>query len=143
MSTGLSSRRRVLGGLLAATFMCATGKASAADDAITVMDTKEGTGASPKEGQLVKCHYVLTLDGFSEDGGRLVDSSRSRGRPFRYNYGVGQVIKGWDQGVSDMRVGGRRRIIVPPSLGYGARNVGPIPANSTLYFDIELLGLDA
>jgi peptidylprolyl isomerase len=113
------------------------------NDAIAVEDIVVGTGPSPTPGQLVSCHYVLTLDAFESDGGRIIDSSRSHPRPFAYTYGVGQVIKGWDEAVSSMHVGGRRRIIIPPSLGYGARKVGPIPSNSTLYFDIELLSLNS
>jgi peptidylprolyl isomerase len=117
--------------------------AGAGKDEIAVEDIVVGNGASPSPGQQVKCHYVLTLDGFESDGGRVVDSSRTRTRPFAYTYGVGQVIKGWDEAVTTMHVGGRRRIVIPPSLGYGARQVGPIPANSNLYFDIELLSLNS
>jgi peptidylprolyl isomerase len=131
---------------------CVVAAANAGDDVgdgataaaeISVEDVVVGTGPVPKPGEQVRCHYVLTLGGFEADGGRVVDSSRERRRPFRYTYGVGQVIKGWDNGLSSMHVGGRRRIIVPPSLGYGAGDVGPIPANSALYFDIELLTLNS
>ncbi|MBG1241714.1 FKBP-type peptidyl-prolyl cis-trans isomerase [Nostoc sp. NZL] len=101
------------------------------------VELKEGTGATPQPGQTVEVHYVGTLE-----NGTKFDSSRDRGQPFSFKIGVGQVIKGWDEGLSTMKVGGRRQLIIPSELGYGARGAGGvIPPNATLLFDVELLGV--
>ncbi len=100
-------------------------------------DIKIGTGAEAKAGQNISVHYVGTLT-----TGAKFDSSRDRGEPFGFRLGAGQVIKGWDQGVAGMKVGGVRKLTVPPELGYGARGFPPvIPANATLVFEVELLGV--
>lgn len=97
-----------------------------------------GTGASPSQGQTVVVHYT----GWLTDGKKF-DSSVDRGVPFEFQIGVGQVIQGWDQGVLTMKVGGKRKLTIPPELAYGDKDVGGglIPANSTLIFEVELLDL--
>ena len=98
------------------------------------IDVVVGTGVSPKPGQSVTVHYTGTL----QDGTKF-DSSVDRNQPYVFPIGVGRVIKGWDEGVMTMKVGGKRKLIIPASLGYGARGNGPIPPNATLLFDVELL----
>jgi len=105
------------------------------DEKLGVKDLTVGKGAEAKAGDTVKVHYVGTLT-----DGKEFDSSRKHNEPFTFELGAGRVIKGWDQGVAGMKVGGKRRLTVPPSLGYGARGFPPvIPPSSTLLFDVELL----
>jgi peptidylprolyl isomerase len=101
------------------------------------VDEVVGTGESPKTGQSVTVHYTGTLE-----NGTKFDSSLDQGRPFTFRIGTGSVIAGWDEGLMTMRVGGKRRLIIPPNLGYGAAGSPPkIPPNSTLIFEVELLGV--
>jgi len=97
-------------------------------------DIVVGTGDSPEAGNKVKVHYT----GWLTDG-TVFDSSVERGQPLEFLVGKGQVIRGWDEGLMSMNVGGKRKLVIPPDLGYGDRNVGPIPASSTLVFEVELL----
>ncbi len=100
---------------------------------------QEGSGASPQKGQQVTVHYTGWLDENGEPGAKF-DSSVDRGQPFSFVVGVGQVISGWDEGVMSMKVGEKRRLIIPANLGYGAHGAGSvIPPNATLIFDVELL----
>ena len=98
-------------------------------------DIEVGTGPLAVD-KTASVHYT----GWLEDGTKF-DSSRDRGRPFDFPVGGGRVIKGWDEGVATMKVGGKRRLIIPASLGYGDRGVGPIPGGATLIFDVELVGV--
>ena len=100
---------------------------------------QEGAGELPKKEQKVTVHYTGWLDDNGKPGAKF-DSSVDRGRPFTFIIGIGQVIKGWDEGVISMKVGEKRRLIIPSELGYGARGAGgTIPPNATLIFDVELL----
>lgn len=101
------------------------------------VDEVVGGGDSPQQGKKVKVHYTGRLT-----DGKKFDSSVDRGQPFEFTIGIGQVIKGWDEGVMSMKVGGKRQLIIPPELGYGARGAGgAIPPNAELIFDVELLGV--
>lgn len=102
-------------------------------------DTRAGTGATPKSGQTCIMHYTGWLYENGTKGAKF-DSSKDRGQPFSFPLGVGRVIKGWDEGVASMQVGGARTLVIPPDLGYGARGAGGvIPPNATLLFEVELL----
>ena len=108
---------------------------------LTIIDTQVGTGAAPKAGQICVMHYTGWL---YENGkkGQKFDSSVDRGQPFEFPLGAHRVIAGWDEGVATMKIGGKRTLIIPPELGYGARGAGGvIPPNATLIFDVELLGV--
>jgi peptidylprolyl isomerase len=115
------------------------GSAATAASGLQTTDIKVGTGASPKTGQTCVMHYTGWL---YENGakGKKFDSSVDRGKPFEFAIGKKMVIAGWDQGVATMKVGGKRTLIIPPELGYGARGAGGvIPPNATLIFEVELL----
>ncbi len=102
-----------------------------------VVDVKVGTGPAVKAGDLVSVHYVGKLA-----NGKVFDSSKTRGMPSDFPIGRGQVIKGWDVGLVGMRAGGVRTLVIPPDEAYGAKGVSPvIPPNSTLYFEVELIGI--
>ena len=104
-------------------------------------DTVEGTGASPKTGQTCVMHYTGWLFE-NKTKGKKFDSSLDRGQPFEFPIGQGRVIQGWDEGVATMKVGGKRTLVIPPSIGYGAKGAGGvIPPNATLLFEVELLGV--
>lgn len=116
-------------------------KAQTGGAGLRITDITVGTGPSPKTGQTCVMHYTGWL---YENGakGRKFDSSVDRGEPFAFAIGTKQVIAGWDQGVATMKVGGKRTLIIPPELGYGARGAGGvIPPNATLIFDVELLAV--
>lgn len=106
------------------------------DGSLIIQDETVGTGAVAQNGDVLTVNYVGTLT----DGTKF-DSSIDRGTPFQFTLGAGQVIQGWEQGFAGMKVGGKRKLIIPPSLGYGANQVGPIPPNSTLIFEVELLSV--
>lgn len=103
---------------------------------------QEGSGASPKAGDLVTVHYTGWLNENGQPGQKF-DSSYNRNQPFSFNIGIGQVIQGWDQGVLGMKIGEKRRLYIPATLGYGARGAGPvIKSNSDLIFDVELVKIN-
>ena len=106
------------------------------ESGLKYVDIALGDGDMPETGDKVVVHYTGTL----EDGTKF-DSSRDRNRPFEFPLGMGRVIKGWDEGLASMRIGGKRQLIIPSNLGYGDRATGKIPANSTLIFDVELIDI--
>ncbi len=106
---------------------------------LQIEDIRLGDGAEAVAGKMVSVHYIGTL----EANGKKFDASRDRGKSFDFPLGAGRVIKGWDQGVAGMKVGGMRKLTIPPHLGYGASGAGNglIPPNATLVFEVELLGV--
>jgi FKBP-type peptidyl-prolyl cis-trans isomerase FkpA len=108
------------------------------DSGLKYVDQKEGTGAEAKKDKTVTVHYTGWLK-----SGKKFDSSKDRDEPFKFKLGAGQVIKGWDEGVAGMKVGGKRKLIIPPELGYGKRGAGRvIPPNAELTFEVELLKVE-
>ena len=113
------------------------GKEITTSSGLQYIDQIVGTGDIAKAGQTVSVHYTGSLT-----NGKKFDSSVDRGQPFSFRLGVGQVIKGWDEGVQGMKIGGKRKLTIPSNLGYGARGAGGlIPPHATLVFDVELLGV--
>ncbi|MEY4527372.1 MAG: Peptidyl-prolyl cis-trans isomerase [Nitrospirota bacterium] len=113
------------------------GKEITTSSGLQYIDQVVGTGETAKAGQTVSVHYTGWLT-----NGKKFDSSVDRGQPFSFRLGVGQVIKGWDEGVQGMKIGGKRKLTIPSNLGYGARGAGGlIPPHATLVFDVELLGV--
>ncbi len=143
--------------LCAAALLSAMASASFGAEALTPVDNKAmvttpsglqysvvklGTGALAKAGDNVSVHYTGWLQNPDGSIGKKFDSSRDRGQPFQFPLGRGQVIRGWDEGVQGMQIGGQRRLVIPAALGYGQRGAaGVIPPGATLVFDVELLGL--
>lgn len=113
------------------------GKEITTSSGLQYIDQVVGTGDTAKAGQTVSVHYTGWLT-----NGKKFDSSVDRGQPFSFRLGIGQVIKGWDEGVQGMKIGGKRKLTIPSNLGYGARGAGGlIPPHATLVFDVELLGV--
>ena len=113
-------------------------KAITTPSGLTYTDIKVGNGPSPQKGQSVSVHYTGWLQ-----NGKKFDSSVDRGDPFQFNVGKKQVIPGWDEGVATMKVGGKRKLVIPADLAYGAQGIpGAIPPNATLVFEVELLGVN-
>jgi FKBP-type peptidyl-prolyl cis-trans isomerase len=115
----------------------AEGKEVTTSSGLQYIEIKVGTGAAAQAGKTVTVHYTGWLE-----NGKKFDSSVDRGQPFSFPLGAGRVIKGWDEGVQGMKVGGKRKLIIPANLGYGARGAGGvIPPNATLIFEVDLLGV--
>ena len=141
LSLSLAAGAALIAGQMPAPTRAQSGGPVTTPSGLKITDSKEGTGPSPKTGQTCVMHYTGWL---YENGskGKKFDSSVDRGQPFEFPIGTGRVIKGWDEGVATMKVGGKRTLIIPPDLGYGARGAGGvIPPNATLLFEVELLGV--
>ena len=135
---GTTNKSSTPGTTSASSPMKANGQPTTTASGLKYWDIVVGTGATAVAGNTVKVHY----SGFLTSGEKF-DSSRDRGEPFSFPLGAGQVIKGWDDGVAGMKVGGQRQLRIPPELGYGVAGAGgAIPPNATLIFDVELLGVD-
>jgi peptidylprolyl isomerase len=118
----------------------AAGDTVTTDSGLKYIDIKVGVGATPKKGENVQVHYT----GWLLENGKKFDSSKDRHQPFSFQLGMGRVIKGWDEGLSTMKVGGYRQLIIPPEMAYGKRSPSPaIPPDSWLVFDVELLNIPA
>jgi peptidylprolyl isomerase len=114
-----------------------TGNEVTTPSGLKYVDEVVGTGGSPTAGKKVTVHYTGRLA-----NGTKFDSSVDRQQPYQFPIGIGMVVKGWDEGIMTMKVGGKRKLIIPPDLGYGQQDMGKIPPNSTLIFDVELLGVE-
>lgn len=127
--------------ILAMTLSASAAETKTLPSGLKYQEEQVGTGPEATAGQSVQVHYTGWLDQGGAKGTKF-DSSRDRGQPFSFRLGGGQVIKGWDEGVAGMKVGGKRTLLIPAELGYGARGAGGvIPPNATLIFDVELLGV--
>ncbi|MFL1877075.1 FKBP-type peptidyl-prolyl cis-trans isomerase [Hansschlegelia beijingensis] len=139
MNFALASLAAAAGLLAMAVAPAAAQQATTTPSGLKIVETQVGSGAPAKVGNAVRVHYT----GWLEEGGqkgKKFDSSVDRGQPFTFRLGVGNVIPGWDEGVAGMKVGGKRTLIIPPELGYGAQGAGGvIPPNATLIFDVELI----
>lgn len=139
------NRRSALSALVIAAFAAVSPLAAAEvktmSNGLKYVDVASGSGPEAKPGQRVEVHYTGWLDQGGQKGKKF-DSSVDRNEPFSFSLGAGEVIRGWDEGVAGMKVGGKRTLIIPAELGYGARGAGGvIPPNATLIFDVELLGV--
>ncbi len=119
-------------------FLCLSVSLSAQTDSLEIKDIKLGDGRVAKRGNDVKVHYT----GYLASNNSKFDSSVDRKTPFEFKLGRGEVIQGWDRGIVGMKVGGKRKLIIPPILAYGEKGSGSIPPNSTLIFDVELLSVE-